>query len=185
MNKEREQPPSGLTLEIVAQRVSESTLEHGGHQPTLMIEDTENQLAILQFGNLPDTFAEREQQMFATGFALAQSGSIGTLKQMFFVTEGWMSLMTGDKAPERRPSQDPDRQEVLLITQMDVHHRQQGLAIFEMIRDAAYELQALNRYSFEGAVGEERMDSPLLDAFVWGYGAGLSSRTATPPNPTA
>jgi len=164
MNKEREQPPSGLTLEIVAQRVSESTLEHGGHQPTLIIEDAENQLAVLQFVTLPATFAEREQQMF-------------------FVTEGWMSLMTDDQSPEVRPSQDPDRKEVLLISQIDLLNHQQGLAIFEMIRDTSDELQNLNRHTFEGAVGEERMESPLLNAFVLGYHAGLSGRTATPPNP--
>ncbi len=163
----------GLTLELVARHATEIALRDGSHQPTLIVESDQNQSGILQFGIMPGTFAEREQQMFTAGFVFSRRGEVGALKQVFFITEGWMSLLENDQTPEMRPSEDPKRKEVLLISQMNTQNHQQDMVIYEMLRDDAGALQDLLEFKVEGESGEEHMESPLLEAFVLGYQAGF------------
>jgi len=58
---------------------------------------------IAQIEPLATTHPERAQQMFFLGLALAQSGEVVFCKQVFFISEAWMSIAEPGKALEYRP----------------------------------------------------------------------------------
>lgn len=87
---------------------------------------------------------------------------------MSFVSEGWMSRRDDGGDFSTPPSKDPNRHEVLIISGVEIASKQTSMEIFEMIRDASGELRELRDFShtdYEEITGE----SPLLDAFVYGY----------------
>ena len=57
-----------------------------------------------------DTLPERVHIMTQAGVALAKSGEVGEVEQVIYVSEGWVSP---PRTPFLRPSQDPNRTEVL------------------------------------------------------------------------
>ena len=146
----------------------EAALTQGGHVPMIIIEGG-SQSVIGQIANLPRTHQGRLQVLFATGAALAQSGDVATLRQVFFISEGWMSSAKKGGAIEAPPSQDPNRKEVLIISSSsDVHARRASLVVFEMLRDGEGQLVELEQLH---TVEDEdlRVASPLLNAFVEGF----------------
>jgi hypothetical protein len=97
--------------------------------------------------------------------------------QVFFITEGWLSF-TDNGELQTRPSEDPKRLEVLLIAGLYLLHAKHSLVILEMVRDKADQLIELREH--RRLVEDGRTDSPLLNAFVMGYTAGLGSDENTP-----
>jgi hypothetical protein len=114
---------------------------------------------------LPNTHGERLELMRLFGQAAAMDGRIGRLEQVFFISEGWMSMASQDKAPEMRPSQDPARKEVLIISALEIKGSKKHLKIYEMIRNPDQQVVNLAELSppqdKEGAI-----EVPLLDAFT-------------------
>src|SRR5262245_26421072 len=103
--------PLHFTLEAVAEMAEEVLLRDGMHVPTLIAEGEQNAV-VLQIPDIADSHEERVSQMGLAGFAIAHGAQIGSLRQLFFVSEGWLSEMPKD-APFSTPSQDPNRIEVL------------------------------------------------------------------------
>jgi hypothetical protein len=172
---ERERP-GPLTLEAVAHTARQIALRDGSHLPTLIAEGSAGIMAG-QLLDLPETHEEKVGQMFASGFVLGQSQKTGRLEQVYFISEGWMSLAEGEQPPAWRPSQDPERREVLFIGHTRLSERgRTRFVCFEMVRGEGGELVALDPFLPLG-MGEEsegRFDSPLLEAFVEGYFAATA-----------
>ena len=145
MNKEREPQLPRLTLEIVAQQAQETTLEDGGHAPTLIIEGS-NRSVVLQFKKIADTHEGRAAQMTSAGFTMAQESVTGIPKQVFLISEGWLSSAKDGQLPDTSPSQDPNRIEVLIVTGVDLTAREYKGVIFEMKRDDEGQLMALEAH---------------------------------------
>ena len=172
MDKDREKRPNQLTLEEIAALAKEITLKSGEHMPTIIAEGSLRS-ATGQMVEYPATREEKTLMMLSAGFMFAQEG-IGELKQVFFISEGWMSTEKEGGPGAVRPSQDPNRQEVLLISNLTIEgHRTKG-AIFAMIRDAEGRLTELREVQQPEEEEDEknRADSPLLDAFVFGFRSG-------------
>ena len=170
MSKEQEQRPRELSLEEVICLAKEVTLRDGIHLPTVMAE-VNAQTVVIQLVEFPDTHEGRAQQMFAAGFLLAQSGQMEQLQQVFFISEGWMSMAKEGKLPERPPSQDPNRKEILFISRLKIKSQETQLVVFEMLRDEEGRLTELEE--LQSAANEEtQVESPLLVAFVAGFEAG-------------
>jgi hypothetical protein len=114
--------------------------------------------------------------MLSAGFAFAQSREVGELKQVFFISEAWMSIAELDKPPAVRPSQDPERIEVIMVSNLAVQEAptrvESRMAILEMIRDAEGRLTDLNALGLAEESAEGHVENSLLDAFVVGYLAG-------------
>jgi hypothetical protein len=164
---EQEPRPSRLSLEEVIRTAKEITLQDGGHVPTVLAEGGGVTIATqLEFRG---THQERVATMHAAGFALGKSGQLSQLEQVFFISEGWMSIPEEGKL-EVPPSQDPNRIEVLLISRLDMAESQADLVMFEMVRqDEA--LVALREYN-PGEPKDLNFDSPLVRAFADGYRRG-------------
>ena len=104
-----------ITIEEIISNAKEVMLREGKHIPVLIVEGGKNLIAG-QIPNMPPTHGERVELMRFLGQAAAKSGKIDQLKQVFMVTEGWMSEPSED-IPERiRPSGDPNKKEVLIIS---------------------------------------------------------------------
>ena len=80
---------------------------------------------------------------------------------------------TGANYP--RPSQDPNRMEVLVISQYIVATQHVTLVTYEMKRDGEGKLVALEEQAHSDDPRVSGVDT-LLEAFVSGFRAGKSSR---------
>jgi hypothetical protein len=128
-------------------------------------------------GDLPDTHAARARLLFETGLVMAVAGNVGELQQVFFVSEGWLSLGRDDQAPVLPPSADPDRKEVLTVFHIEMKAHKTGMVLLEMKRSSSGTLVAVTdlevpEQSHTGA-GPAQAESPLVEAFLAGYRRGL------------
>jgi hypothetical protein len=160
-----------MDLDTLSDFAREVLLRDGFHAASLFIETSEKVVA-LQIPEMGETHEDRAAQMLLAGFKLAQIANIGILKQVFFITEAWLSVVEDNK-PYIQPSKDPKRKEVLIITQMDVSENKMVTRTLEMKRDKRGKLtQVIKRPALEG----ESAESPLLTAFVIGF-LGMTGKT--------
>ena len=108
------------------------------------------------------------QQMFVTGQALSHEGTAGRLRSVYFITEAWLSQAQAGKLPAMRPSQDPQRKEVLIVNGLEAKTRRVQLAIYEMVRDTQGVLREVREYVFPDNPADAA-DTPLLEAFLTGF----------------
>lgn len=156
-----------MAFELVTLVAREMTLRDGGHVPTLII-DGSNGPVFVQIDQLAPSHHGRIEQMFFAGAALAREGHVGRLQQVFFISEAWLSTARDGLPPEPRPSQDPNRKEVLIISGYMPRTQQVNLALLEMIRDQDGTLSEMREFERFGDE-EEDVQNPLLVAFVKGF----------------
>ncbi len=108
-----------INFEDITRLAIESTLRTGGHVPFLII-DGSKRLIYGGVPNIPDTHDKRLQYMYAAGQMTAMSEQTGKLRQVFFISEGWMSLPQENELPKTLPSEDPNRKEVLIIAGLEI-----------------------------------------------------------------
>jgi hypothetical protein len=157
-----------LTLDDVTCTAKETTLRAGYHLPTVIVEG-ERRSIVGQIEQLADTFEEREAQMFVQGMAVAQMGGMGVLQQVFFISEGWMSVRSKDAPPSLPPSQDPQRKEVLIVAHHQVQSVKNTGVMFEMRRNVKGKLIELPALPMPDAQTDLDFRNPLLEAFVIGF----------------
>lgn len=126
-------PKYNFTIEQMVSIAQENILRDGGHRPTLIVKGSRSG-ATIAVDELGDTLEEHQKRLARIGFFLAQDRKIGVLRQAFFVSEGWMSI-ADEKPPATRPSQDPNRKEVLTISGLTVEDHRISMVVYEMVRD--------------------------------------------------
>lgn len=167
--EERDQ--SYLTIEDIIRIAKETTLKRGGHMPTVIVEGSKKSgMVVLE--KFPKTHKEKAYQMFSMGFVMANSGEVGDLKQVYFISEGWMSSADESNPIKIKPSLDPNRKEVLIISTISIEVHQSGIAIYEMIRNPNGDLIKLQELQLPINDSEGNVESPLLDAFLNGFYLG-------------
>jgi hypothetical protein len=155
-----------MTLQELSQKAREIVLKDGYHAPMLFVEGTNGMVPVLL--DLTHEGDSRFLYMRGLGRHLALDKRHGDLQQLFMVSEVWMVLAKDGKMPAPRPSQDPHRIEALVIGKMTLPDRKPGMAIFEMVRDAAGKVTDLQPIDLPKG-GPLTPQSPLLDAFLDGY----------------
>src|SRR6266498_3072551 len=159
MSPEREQ--EHITIEEIISNAKEIMLRDGQHLPTLIVEGSKN-LVAGQIPDLPATHGERAELMRFLGQAAAKSGRVDQLQQVFRVSEGWMSEPSEDKSTEDiRPSQDPNRKEVLIISAIHMKERKKQMEIFEILRDSNERVVSLEKFLPDAMKKDEAVDVPL------------------------
>lgn len=166
MSPEREQ--DHITIEEIISNAKEIMLRDGQHIPTLIVEGSKS-LVGGQIPDLPATHGERVALMRFLGQAAAKSGRVDGLQQIFLVTEGWMSVANEDKPAEMRPSEDPEKKEVLIVSAIQVKERKKHLKVFEIRRDSTEQVVSVEEFIPDIKKKDETVDVPLLDAFVQGF----------------
>lgn len=174
MSPERNRSPQ-VNFDEIVRLAKETILREGKHGTMLFIQGDKN-TRITGFGIFPDTHEGRIAMMQAAGRSAALGGEIGRLRQVFMISEGWMSMVMEGKPPNVRPSQDPNRKEVLIVSGLRVEDQLKGLRLYEMRRNFRGKLTDLDEVKpGEGKSGT--VDVPLLDAFVEGFQIAFRERT--------
>jgi hypothetical protein len=133
---------------------------YGSCDPMLFVAGTKNK--VYMYMPAGESLAERVENMTAAGTQLAKSGEVGDIAQLIYVCEGWASP---GRTPYVRPSEDPNRMEVLVFSQLDPQTNKQSVQMFSCVRDykdAVVELKP-------APMGETDAQSPLLPAFLTGF----------------
>jgi hypothetical protein len=157
-----------ISFEEVISNAKEIMFRDGNHVPILIVESGKTVLAG-QILEMPETHGERLQLMRFLGQVAATSGRVDQVQQVFMVSEGWMSMPSEDKPSEIRPSQDPSRKEVLIISAIQMTERKKQMEIFEILRDSSEQVVSLERFLPGTEKKDGAVDIPLLDAFVHGF----------------
>lgn len=166
MSPERDQYQ--FTIEEIISNAKEIMLRDGYHIPVVIME-VDKKLKGAQIPDMPATHGERLEFMNFLGQAAAKSGRVDQLQQVFMVTEGWMSEPSEDVPARIRPSEDPQRKEVLIISAIQVSKHKRQMEIFEVIRDANEQVIGLEKFLPGEKKEDESVAVPLLDAFVHGF----------------
>ena len=169
MTPEREQREQDhISFEEVISNAKEIMLRDGQHVPVLIMEASNN-IVVGQIPDMPATHGERMELMRFLGQAAVKSSRVDQLQQVFMVSEGWMSMASEAKQAELRPSQDPDRKEVLIISAIQMRERKKHLKLFEILRDSTEQVVGLEEILPDEEKKDESVEVPLLDAFVHGF----------------
>jgi hypothetical protein len=165
MSKERIQKEPDI--EEIASIARETLLKDGSHIPTVIVVGTLGQGMAQLHGDL-ETSEDRAKVMWFLGKAFRTESKIGKLQKIFFIGEAWMSA-TARSGVNIRPSEDPKRVEVLVVTELDLNSSKTTMQLFEMVRDEHEELKSTRPYELEDAKGGLETRSNLLEAFLRGY----------------
>lgn len=141
----------------------------------LLVEGSAHGLMIPLY-DLPAESDAKQERLFMAGLAVGKTGTVGDLRQVFFIAEAWMSAAIGGKIPDVPPSKDPRRVEVLIITSLAVAPKETDALLFELIRDPRghlLDVKEAPRLPEKGSY-----DSPLMEAFLQGYQLGQSKQAA-------
>jgi len=153
--------------DVVIRTAEEFVLKYGYHPTVLWIQGTKERKYIL-FEDFPDEPEAKIGFMAYAGKTTAEMGNLGNLEQLVLVMEAWMVKL--DKGEiYRRPSQHPERIEVLVIGSLDVATQEQRVTAFEYRRDADGMLRELQKYVLPDGSTVAQAESPLLSAFIAGY----------------
>jgi hypothetical protein len=118
----------------------ESMFRLGECPPIVFVRGTKHKVYMpLPVG---DTSTERVTIMTQAGIQLAQSGEVGEVEQVIYVCEGWSSPA---RMPFIRPSRDPNRTEVLVISALDANTNTQTPEMYACIRDTQQAVIDLKR----------------------------------------
>src|SRR3989304_9129373 len=136
MSKERIQGEP--EIEGIAAIARENLLKYGNHVPTVIAVGTLGQ-GIGQLEGELETSEDRARAMKVLGRVFRREGYVGELRKVFFVSEGWMSEAAKVDG-NIRPSQDPNRIEVLVVSELDLPNRKTNMLLYEMVRNKKGEL---------------------------------------------
>lgn len=163
-----------LSFDEIVFNAKEIILKDGMHVPTIIVEGNKNLIAG-QVRDMPYTHGERVELMRFLGQATARSGKIQELRQVFMISEGWLSVPKDGETENLRPSQDPDRKEVLIVSGIKIQERKKQIKALEIVRDGDSRVSRLEEF-LPDAKENETIDIPLLDAFVWGFQMAFRAR---------
>lgn len=167
MKYERQPSPKPLTMAEVSQNARELLLKQGSHYPVILVDGTQRILPLV-IEEFAPTFEGRRQQLFTAGFQTAFQVPLGTLRQVFLISEAWMTTTSKeDYPPALTPSQDPKRKEVLIISQLVVSSKSEAVEVWEMRRDKKEKL--VDIVLLTDMHEYKAHNTPLVEAFVTGY----------------
>lgn len=158
-------------LKLIKKTAEQTILHTGGHYPQLVCSNQNDELMAVGM-DFPDSHQGKRLVMLKAGNEVGKQFS--DIDEVYFISEAWTSKAKDGKIPDVRPSQDPNRVECLLIHCCDLGAgaEKSKLLLYDMIRDKKGNLTELKSRSDEDKPDE--IDSPLMDAFVVGYRAGVA-----------
>ncbi len=152
-----------ISFDDIARVAKETILRDGKHIPALIIEGTKKAV----FRSIP-VFPGTAQFMHVVGRQEAKSGEVGDIRQVFFISEGWMSLPKDREISKIIPSQDPNRKEVLVVSRLKIQGQVKNIKLFELIRNDHGKLVDIQEF-LPSTKESERAYIPFLEAFCEGF----------------
>ena len=152
--------PINIPNEILT-AAKDAMFRFGECSPTLFVHGTKGK----RYMYLPmcESLTERVSIMTQAGKQMGQAGEIGEVEQVIYVCEGWSSPA---RSPFIRPSLDPNRIEVLVLSALDAKTNTQTLEMYACVRDTKQAVIDLKRVPLPE---DTPVESPLMPAFLAGY----------------
>ena len=124
-----EQKNYHTSLNEVVSNAKEALVRDGEHRPTLIVEGSLH-LVAGKLPGMPKSHSDKLIYMRLLGRQAAESGHLGALQQIFFVSGA--SLWEENEAIhiDFLPSQDLNRKEILFISGIDLRERRKYLDSF-------------------------------------------------------
>ena len=154
-------------IKDIAQKV---LMENGQHMAQLNVYGSKSS-ALLAFADFPSDFDIKMRMMLGAGAKVADGDKLGELEEVYFISEVWMGGMIEKddfkKGNFVMPRDNPDRQEALMIVAQDLKNKGKPIMYPYMIkRSPKGDIMGLSAVD---ATKNMEVDSPLLDAFVFGF----------------
>src|SRR3954463_1665421 len=108
--------PASLNAVI---RLAKETIVLTGEQPPLLIVHGSQEQGLVPFGEFPESSGEKQKVMFTAGFQIATTKDLGELREVFFLSEAWISFGTMGRPIQRRPAEDPEHKEALIVSYLN------------------------------------------------------------------
>lgn len=177
MRKERQEDETRdlLTMGQVEEVVRERMLITGVIKPTAIVEGGRGRQMLL-LEDLGATSEDRALKMLWLGYDIGRNGAVGPLLQLTFIAEAWYTTATSEGAI-LPPSRDPHRKECIVIAQARLEDQSTTVRLLRIVRDSADEFQMLVPLD-TGPDRPEKLDSPLINAFLYGFWAGSTPSPA-------
>lgn len=158
-----------MKIKDITEWAKEFMLKDGKHAPTLFVETDAPQMVIAELADMPGTPDARLLYFMAVGRKFAAEHPGARVREVAFIVMAWANkYVPGQPIPKMRPSQNPDRMELLtishLIVNADNSMRLDGQMV-EIIRDEKGKVRDL--YHLPATV--EGGQSPILTLFVLGF----------------
>jgi hypothetical protein len=155
------------SIDEVATLAKAVCLQDGYHSQMLIADGTISN-AIMQFaGGLPDDANAKARAMLKAGAELSKANKIGMLTKIYFISEADM-VMAKDTNLKIRPRFHPDRVDCLIISSLTPTGDSE-LITYEIKRDAANKIVALDERVRSTTGKNETGYSPLLQDFIVGF----------------
>ena len=166
-----------MNIEQVRKQALDYLLRHGNHPQAVHIFGTKGSTIAL-LADIPEDGSGKGKALFAAGRKAARAGNIGTLQQMFLVSEAWVSVhMTGNTPIP--PSTDPGRKEALVVYGIDVLTKEQRMFLFELVRSKEGIVRTIQPLG--GREEMQAVSNPFLMTFLAGYASWTPVKNDTPP----
>lgn len=161
-----------MDIADITKMAKQFLMEDGSHAPTLFIQ-TDKQIIIAEVRDLPGTPTERLLALQAAGQQLGQARRGEVLREVGFIVLGWASMhAVDDPTPRGRPSQDPNRKEIMIIS--FVRLTPDGVTneseLVEILRDGQGKVHDL--YHIPNEIKQQPQADPLVMAFIDGFRRG-------------
>ena len=158
-----------MKREIVEKLAIDVCIKENGHIPQLIVCG-KRQSSIMILKHFPDTYEEKIKTMASAAIqtVIEQGEKIGELRRVFFISEAWMSVVKKKNLKTfLMPSKDPNRIEVLIISEFDVDNNEENVSSFEIKRNSENRIYNLERMKMGKGTGETK--SALLQSFIKAY----------------
>ncbi len=155
-----------MFINEVINYAKESFLRFGESPLEFIVYGTKDRVVAPVSKGLPFTSAQRLEAVANIGVEVALRKNVGELIEIFSVGSAWMTRSKAGDIPRVRPSLDPSRKEILIISSLNAKSNEQRMWQFKITRDKGGKLTLLEPIAdSQGA----KVFGPLLPEFVKGY----------------
>ncbi len=158
-----------MKIDEITTWAKEFLLKDGTHDPTLFVETDAPQLVVAGLADMPASPNTRMSYFLALGRKLAADHPGERVREVAFIALSWASKqLPGQPTPKQRPSQDPNRMELLAISHLTSnadHSVKLDGQLVEIIRDNRGKLRDL----LPLPTTAQDAQNPLLVLFILGW----------------
>jgi len=124
-----------MKLQEVEKLAVEVCMKQNGHIPQLIMCGKKGN-SIIVLSNFPTDSKEKMKIMTEAGVktAIFEKDKIGELEKVFFISEMWYSVQKKNIMSFIAPSKDPQKKEVLLISELNVLDDREKVSYFNIKR---------------------------------------------------
>jgi hypothetical protein len=163
-------PVFQLRFQHIVEQAKTLVLENGNHAPILIVGDGQRQI-VMELPRNADTPHAQPKVMYQAGMQLARRGNLTMIQEVFFISEGQVSVFPGESSRVLVPIHSSVWKDALFIAGLDVSRYRTRLAVYEMQKNDMGKVTKLKRL-----VRQANQENPFMNAVLAGYTAVKASK---------